>query len=109
VTLIAPTATILLPGRVPGAIPHHWSTVSSNFGSIARKGMIAGAKAIAASAIDLLVQPGELQKLRIEFETYSKEHPYEPLLPEDAVPTLDLNRELMEKWRTLMEDQYIEF
>ncbi len=105
VTLIAPTASILLPGIVPGAIPHHWSTVSSNFGSIARKGMIAGAKAIAASAVDLLTKPEELQKLRTEFEAYSREHPYEPFLPEDAIPPVDLNRELMEKWRPLMEEE----
>jgi aminobenzoyl-glutamate utilization protein B len=104
VTLIAPTATIRFPGQVPGAIGHHWSTVACNFGSTAWKGLNAGAKAMAASAIDLMTEPEELKKLRDEFEAYSAEHPYKSFLPEDAQPPLDLNRELMEKWRRLMED-----
>ncbi len=105
VTLIAPTATILFPGQVPGAIGHHWSSVSCNYGTTAWKGLNAGAKAMAASAIDLMTEPKELQKLRDEFEAYSAEHPYKPFLPADAQPPLDLNQELMEKWRRLMEKE----
>ena len=103
VTLIAPTATIRFPGQVPGAIGHHWSVVACNYGSTAWKGLNAGAKAMAASAIDLFTRPDELKTLRDEFEGYSKDHPYKPFLPEDAVPPLDLNKELMDKWRPLME------
>lgn len=108
VTLIAPTATIRFPGQVPGAIGHHWSTVAGNYGSAAWKGLNAGAKAIAASAIDMLTKPEELKKLRDEFEAYSLEHPYKPFLPEDAEPPLDLNKDLMDKWRPLMEKYYLE-
>jgi aminobenzoyl-glutamate utilization protein B len=105
VTLIAPTATIRFPGQVPGSIGHHWSSVSCNYGSTAWKGLNAGAKAMAASAIDLMTRPKELQKLRDEFEAYSAEHPYKPFLPADAQPPLDLNEELMEKWRRLMDKE----
>lgn len=107
VTLVAPTATIRFPGQVPGAISHHWSAVACNYGSTAWKGLNAGAKAMAASAIDLMTRPEELKKLRDEFEAYAKEHPYKPFLPADAVPPLDLNKELMEKWRPKMEASYI--
>jgi aminobenzoyl-glutamate utilization protein B len=103
VTLIAPTATILFPGQVPGDIGHHWSSVACNYGSTAWKGLNAGAKAIAASAIDLLTLPDELKKLRTEFEEYSKTHTYKAFLPADAKPPLDLNEELMKKFRPLME------
>jgi aminobenzoyl-glutamate utilization protein B len=103
VTLIAPTATITFPGWVPGAIGHHWSTVTAGYGSTAWKGLNAGAKAIAASAIDLLTKPEELGKLRKEFEEYSKTHPYKPFLPADATPPNDLNKELMDKYRSLLE------
>lgn len=106
VTLVAPTATILFPGRVPGSISHHWSAVSANYGSTAWKGLNAGAKAIAASAVDLLTQPDELKKLKEEFENYSKEHPYKSFLPEDAEPPLDLNKALMDKYREAMEQYY---
>jgi len=109
VTLIAPTASIRFPGSVPGAIGHHWSDVATNYGSAAWKGLNAGAKAMAASAIDLITRPDELKKLLDEFEEYSKEHPYKSFLPEDAKPPLDLNRELMEKWRPKMEKFHLEY
>jgi aminobenzoyl-glutamate utilization protein B len=104
VSLVAPLATIRFPGRVPGAIGHHWSTVASNYGSTAWKGLNAGAKTMAASAVDLLIKPLELKKIRDEFEAYAKEHPYKSLLPPDAQPPLDLNEELMKKWRPLLEN-----
>ena len=107
VTLIAPTASIRFPGQVPGSISHHWSSVACNYGSTAWKGLNAGAKVMAASAVDLLTKPKELKKLRDEFEAYSKDHPYKPFLPDDAQPPLDLNEELMKKWRSLMEKTYL--
>jgi aminobenzoyl-glutamate utilization protein B len=103
VTLIAPTATITFPGAAPGAIGHHWSNVACWYGTTAWKGLNAGAKAIAASAVDLLTRPEELAKLRKEFEEYSKTHPYKPFLPADATPPNDLNKELMDKYRGLLE------
>jgi len=103
VTLITPTATIRFPGQAPGAIGHHWSSVACNYGSTAWKGLNAGAKAIAASAVDLLTKPDELKKLRVEFEEYSKKFPYKSFLPADAKPPLDLNEELMRKYRPLLE------
>jgi aminobenzoyl-glutamate utilization protein B len=102
VTLVVPTATIRFPGQVPGAIGHHWSSVASNYGTTAWKGLNAGAKAMAASAIDLLTDPEALAKVRKEFENYREKNAYKPFLPEDAKPPLDLNRELMEKWRPLL-------
>ena len=103
VTLITPTATIGFPGSVPGAIGHHWSNVACWYGSTAWKGLNAGAKAIAASTIDLLTRPEELAKLRKEFEEYAKTHPYKPFLPADATPPNDLNKELMDKYRASLE------
>lgn len=62
VTLVAPTATVRFPSSVPGAIGHHWSTVASVYGSIAWKGLNAGAGAMALTALDLLTGPEELKK-----------------------------------------------
>ena len=102
VTLVAPTATINFPGVVPGAIGHHWSTVASNYGSAAWKGLNAGAKAIAASALDLLTKPKILEEVKKEFAEYSKEHPYKSFLPEGAQPPVNLNKNLMDKYRDAM-------
>jgi aminobenzoyl-glutamate utilization protein B len=82
--------------------------VASGLGSLAWKGLNAGAKAMAASAIDLLTQPDQFKAIRDEFAAYSKEHPYKSFLPEGATPPLDLNKELMLKWRPLMEKNYLD-
>jgi aminobenzoyl-glutamate utilization protein B len=83
--------------------------VAGNYGSLAWKGLNAGARAMAASAIDLLTLPEELASIKAEFKAYSEEHPYKPFLPEDAVPPLDLNKELMEKWRPILENHYKDY
>lgn len=98
VSLVVPTATLNFPGGVPGSIGHHWSSVASNYGSAAWKGLIAGAKVMAATAIDLLTKPKLLDAIKAEFTDYSKEHPYKSFLPETAKPPLDLNRDIMEKY-----------
>ena len=102
VTLVAPTATLNFPGIVPGAISHHWSTVASNYGTVAWKGLNAGAKVIAATALDLLTKPKLLTEIKSEFEEYSKNHPYKSFLPEGAKPPLGLNKDLMDKYRNAM-------
>lgn len=102
VTLVAPTATLNFPGIVPGAVGHHWSTVTSGYGSAAWKGLNAGAKVMAASALDLFTKPELLSEIKAEFAEHSKDYPYRSFLPERAKPPLDLNRELMDKYRKLM-------
>jgi aminobenzoyl-glutamate utilization protein B len=99
VTLIAPCATLNFPGGVPGMIAHHWSTVTSFYGSAAWKGLNAGAKVMAGTALDLMTKPKLLEEIKNEFIEYSKTHPYKSFLPEGAQPPLNLNRELMEKFR----------
>ena len=102
VTLIAPTATLNFPGGVPGEIGHHWSTVTSGYGTAAWKGLNAGAKVMAASALDLLTKPKLLDEVKKEFAEYSKDHPYKSFLPEGAKPPLNLNKEIMDKYRDAM-------
>jgi aminobenzoyl-glutamate utilization protein B len=108
VTLIAPTATIRFPGNVPGALGHHWSTVAAGFGPGAWKGVNAGAKAMAASAIDLLTEPESLAAVRQEFAEYSKKHPFKSFLPDDAEPPLTFYDDLMKQYRPAMEAFYLD-
>jgi len=105
VSLVAPTATLNFPGLIPGVIGHHWSTVASGYGKASWKGLNTGAKVISATALDLLTKPKLLEAIRTEFSEYSKDHPYKSFLPEGARPPLDLNREVMDKYRDAMMKQ----
>jgi aminobenzoyl-glutamate utilization protein B len=71
------------------------------YGKAAWKGLNTGAKVIAATALDLMTKPKLLEEIRAEFAEYSKDHPYKSFLPEGARPPLDLNRELMNKYRDI--------
>ncbi len=104
VTLVVPTASVGFPGWVPGAIGHHWSVVASAYGSAAWKGLNAGAKVMAGTALDLMTKPELLAEIKREFAAFSKGHPYKSFLPEDAKPPLDLNKNLMEKFRKAMSE-----
>ena len=63
---------------------------------------------MAATALDLLTDKKLLEGIKNEFAEYSKTHPYKPFLPEGAKPPLDLNRELMEKYRNEMIEAFRE-
>ncbi len=103
VTMIAPTATLYFPGGVPGEISHHWSTVASGYGTAAWKGLNTGARVMAATALDLFTKPKLLEEIKKEFAEYSVDHPYKSFLPNVSKPPLDMNRELMNKYRDLMD------
>jgi aminobenzoyl-glutamate utilization protein B len=107
VTLVAPTATLRFPTRVPGSISHHWSVTASGTTSIAHKGISLGAKVVALTAFDLLTKPDLLTRIKAEFEELSRKRPYKTFLPDEAEPPLGWNTALMEKYRKTMEEFYI--
>lgn len=106
VTLVTPTVSMRYPTRVPGSPSHHWTVVSAGKTSIAHKGLTAGAKVLAFSAYDLLINPKVLAEIREEFAELAARRPYKSFLPDGAQPPLGLNKELMEKYRPQMEKFY---
>ena len=72
-----------------------------------RSGMVAGAKVLAATILDLLTSPEVLAKSKAEFETATRDSKYFSLMPADAKPPLDMNREMMEKYRPEMRKHYL--
>jgi hypothetical protein len=59
---------------------------------------------MAGTALDLLTKPKLLEDIKNEFAAYSKDHPYKSFLPEGAKPPLDLNKDLMEKFREALNE-----
>jgi aminobenzoyl-glutamate utilization protein B len=107
VTWNVPTGLLRFPSSVPGVTYHNWQAAVTPASSIAHKGEVAGAKVLAASILDLLTSPELLQKARAEFQEATRENPYFSLMPADAKPPLDMNREMMEKYRPEMRKHYL--
>ncbi len=75
--------------------------------SIAHRGAVVGAKVMAASILDLLTSPELRAAAKKQFDEDTKDMKYFSLLPPGAKPPLDLNREMMEKYRPEMRKFYL--
>lgn len=107
ITWNVPSGLLSFPSNGPGVQAHNWSAGILPATSIAHKGEVAGAKVLAASLLDLLTSPELIQKAKAQFQEDTKETKYFSLLPPDAKPPLDLNREMMEKYRAEMREFYL--
>jgi hypothetical protein len=75
--------------------------------SIAHKGAVVGAKVMAASVLDLLTSPELLAAAKKQFEQDTKDTKYFSLLPPGAKPPVDLNKDIMDRYRTAMSKFYL--
>ncbi|HEY3154303.1 MAG TPA: amidohydrolase [Candidatus Binatia bacterium] len=107
VTWVVPTGSVRFPSAVPGVQAHHWTAGITPTMSIAHKGAVVGAKVIAASVLDLLTSPELRAAAKKQFEEDTKETKYFSLLPPGAKPPLDLNKEMMDKYRPAMQKFYL--
>jgi aminobenzoyl-glutamate utilization protein B len=107
ITWVVPTATVRFPVVVPGIQAHHWSAGITPTMSIAHKGAVVGAKVVAASALDLLTSSELRAAAKKQFDEDTKDTKYFSLLPEGAKPPIDLNKEIMEKYRPAMRKFYL--
>jgi aminobenzoyl-glutamate utilization protein B len=102
-----PAGLLAFPAIVPGITIHEWHAAITPTSPIAHKGMVAGAKVLAASILDLLTKPDVLQRARTELDVQLKQSPYFAVLPPDAKPPLDLNKATMDRYRPEMRKLYL--
>ena len=76
VSLVVPLATLNFPSSAPGMIGHHWSTAAITGTTVAHKGLIAGAKVMAVSAIELMTDKNKLDVIKAEFNEAKKKYSY---------------------------------
>jgi len=107
VTWNVPTGVLRFPASVPGVNYHNWQAAVTPISSIAHQGEVVGAKVLAASVLELLTSPELLAKAKDQFRQDIKDTSYFSLLPSDAKPPLDLNREMMERFRPEMRKYYL--
>ncbi|MBV9970364.1 MAG: amidohydrolase [Xanthobacteraceae bacterium] len=108
VTWVVPSAALNFPGSVPGIGYHNWQAAVTPTSTIAHKGMVAGAKVLAGTIIDLLSRPELVAAARAEFDKQTSELKYFAVLPADAKPPLDLNKETMDRYRPAMRQFYLD-
>jgi len=102
-----PMGRLWFPGNVPHLPFHHWTAGAALATSIAHKGGVAGAKALAASVIDFLKNNDLVAQTKDSFKRELGGVAYKPLLPDDQRAPADLNRALMDKFRPQMEAHYV--
>jgi aminobenzoyl-glutamate utilization protein B len=102
-----PMGRLWFPGNVPHLPFHHWSAGAALATSIAHKGGLVGAQALAASTIEYFQDNALIAETKATFAKELSGVTYRPLLPADQRPPADLNFELMSKYRARMEAHYV--
>ena len=98
-----PTVGLRYPANISGTTGHHWSSGIAMATPIAHKGSTAGAKATAATVIDLLTRPQILEAAREYFEEQTRDTKWESLIPDGVVPMIEIYEEKMARYRPELE------
>ena len=107
VSWVVPSAVLYFPASVPGINYHNWPAAVTPTSTIAHKGMVAGSKALAGAILDYLTKPELVRQARAEFDQATAEMKYFDVLPANAKPPLDLNKETMDRYRAEMSKFYL--
>lgn len=102
-----PTVTLRFPSNIPGLQGHHWSNAIAMATPIAHKGATAGAKVVAMTVVDFLMQPQLVAQAKDYFtNVQSKETNYKPMITADDPPPVELNTQIMTTFRPELEKFY---
>lgn len=108
-----PTVTLRFPSNFnTGGGGHHWSSAVAMATPIAHKGAVAGAKVMALTALDFLLDGAKTEEAWDYFNNVQpkdprgKETKYISLLRDGDEPAIHLNREIMDRYREQMRKLY---
>ena len=102
-----PTVTMRFPSNIPKLQGHHWSNAITMATPIAHKGVVAGAKTEAMTILDFLLKPELLKGAWDYFENeQTKETKFVPMISENDLPPIYLNKEKQGEFRAELEKFY---
>lgn len=102
-----PTITLRYPANIPNLPGHNWANSVSMATPIAHKGIVAGAKAQVLNLFDMMTDEELLTSAWDYFDNVqTKDMKYQPLLREQDEPAIHLNREILDEYRSAMEEYY---
>ncbi|MEQ9401229.1 MAG: hypothetical protein RJQ04_18835 [Longimicrobiales bacterium] len=103
-----PTATLSFPSNIPGLPGHNWANAIAMATPIAHKGATAGAKAQAMTVLDFLTRPALVEEAWAYFRDMTADLQYEPFIRPDDQPAVELNRDIMARFRDDMRPYYFD-
>ncbi|MFQ5633476.1 MAG: peptidase dimerization domain-containing protein, partial [bacterium] len=104
-----PTITLRFPSNIPGLPGHHWSNAVAMATPIAHKGATAGAKAMALTTLDMLLDAKILKNAWNYFkEEQGKNTKYTPFISADDKPAVHLNEQILKTYRPEMRKYYFD-
>lgn len=95
----APYASPWIAMGMQGCGWHHWGVVRCAADTMGQKSLDCAAKVISMTAADILCDEEVLPKAQAEWKERMAGRRYQCLLPEDQKPPLDLNKDVMDKYR----------
>src|SRR5437016_2238852 len=102
-----PTVTLRFPSNIPGLPGHNWANAISMATPIAHKGATAGAKVMAMTMLDFLMRPELVAGAWDYFRNVqTKDIKYQPLIRPQDRPAIELNRDVMARFRPQMRRFY---
>ncbi|PWG02213.1 amidohydrolase [Sphingosinicella humi] len=107
VSWIVPTITVRYPSNIPELPGHHWSNAIAMATPIAHKGVVAGAKVVAMTTLDLLTKPKLREAAWDYFNTVqTKDQKYVPMLGAEDKPALEINADIMAEYAPKLREYY---
>jgi aminobenzoyl-glutamate utilization protein B len=102
-----PTITIRFPSNVPSMIGHNVTAAMAMATPVAHKGVVAGAKAVALTTLDLLTTPELVTAAqRYQQDVQFASEQYAPVLTPEDTPAIHLNTEIMNRLRPQLQEFY---
>ena len=104
-----PTVTLSYPANFEAGPGHNWANAVAMATPIAHKGVTAGAKVQAMTALDLMLRADLVKDAWAYFNNVqTKGQQYKPLIRPDDKPAIWLNEETMAKYRPEMKKYYFD-
>jgi aminobenzoyl-glutamate utilization protein B len=102
-----PTVTLRYPANIEAGPGHNWADAIAMATPIAHKGVTAGAKVQAMTALDFLLRPELITQAWDYFRNVqTKDRKYTPLIRPEDKPAIWLNQATMAKYREQMRKYY---
>ena len=104
-----PTVTFRFPSNIQGLPGHHWSNAIAMATPIAHKGVTAGAKVMARTALEMFMKPQIVEDAWTYFnDVQTADQQYTSFLSDDDPPPVHLNREIMDTYKPELVNYYFD-